>query len=52
VLSEENFKAWLEVPAYIRKDIQLQPIAPSPSQEIIRYKLDDAKDTDAKEEGT
>jgi cell division protein FtsZ len=52
VSSEENFKEWLEVPAYIRKDIQLQPIVPLPDQEIIRHELDDAKDTDAKEEGT
>jgi cell division protein FtsZ len=44
--SEENFKEWLEVPAYIRKDIQLQPIASLPEQEIIRHKLDDTKDID------
>jgi hypothetical protein len=34
-------KEWLEVPAYLRKDIQLQPMEPLPGQEITRYQLED-----------
>ena len=40
-LSEEKMKEWLEVPAYLRKDIQLQPMEPLPGQEITRYQLED-----------
>ena len=48
-MSEEQFKEWLEVPAYLRKDIQLQPITSLPEQGIARYQLDDNKDTETKE---
>ena len=49
-LSEEKIKEWLEVPAYLRKDIHLQSIASLPEQEIIRHQLDDDKETDSQEE--
>jgi cell division protein FtsZ len=45
-MSEEQFKEWLEVPAYLRRDIQLQPITSLPEQGIARYQLDDHKDQD------
>jgi cell division protein FtsZ len=49
-LSEEKLKEWLEVPAYLRKEIQFQPMGPLSEQEIARYQLDDDnKDIDAKE---
>lgn len=40
-LSEEKIKEWLEVPAYLRRDIRLQPTASLPEQAIVRYQLDD-----------
>ena len=40
-LSEEKIKEWLEVPAYLRRDIRLQPTASLPEQDIVRYQLDD-----------
>ncbi len=51
MMSEEQFKEWLEVPAYLRRDIQLQPITSLPEQGIARYQLDDNKDqhTETKE---
>ena len=51
IMSEEQFKEWLEVPAYLRRDIQLQPITSLPEQGIARYQLDDnkEKDTETKE---
>jgi cell division protein FtsZ len=49
-LSEEKMKEWLEVPAYLRKDIQFQPIAPLPEQEIVRYQLDDGEDIATKKD--
>lgn len=49
-LSEEKIKEWLEVPAYLRKDIYLQPITPSPEQEIVRYQLDDGEETATKKD--
>ncbi len=36
-LSEEQLKEWLRVPAYLRRNVQLQPIAHVPEQEIIHY---------------
>lgn len=43
-LSDDKVKEWLEVPAYLRREIQLQPIIPSPGKEIARYQLDDDPD--------
>jgi cell division protein FtsZ len=48
-LSEEKLKEWLEVPAYLRKEIQFQPIGNPSEREIVRYQLDDDKNIDAKE---
>ncbi|MHA7877507.1 MAG: cell division protein FtsZ [Bacteroidota bacterium] len=39
-LSEEQIKEWLKVPAFLRKNIQLQPPATAPEQEIIRYPIE------------
>ena len=41
VLSEEKIKEWLEVPAYLRKDIPLQPTAPLPAQDMVCHQLDE-----------
>ncbi len=49
-LSEEKIKEWLEVPAYLRKDIYLQSIAPSPEQEVVRYQLDDGEEIATKKD--
>ena len=40
-LSEEKIKEWLEVPAYLRREIQLQPTASLPEQAIVRYQLEE-----------
>jgi len=49
-LSEEQFKEWLRVPAYLRKDVRLAPIASMPAHDITRYKLYDEKDAEATEQ--
>ena len=43
-LSEEKIKEWLEVPAYLRRDTQLQPQTSLPEQEIVRHQLDEEED--------
>jgi cell division protein FtsZ len=48
-MSEEQFKEWLEVPAYLRREIQLQPITSLPEQDIARYQLDDNKEIETEE---
>ncbi len=40
-LSEEKIKEWLEVPAYLRKNVQLQPIPSLPEEETTCYHLGD-----------
>lgn len=39
-LSEEQLKEWLKVPAYLRKNVELQPVVRVPEQEIIRYPME------------
>lgn len=41
-LSEEALREYLEIPAYLRKDIQLEPTMPQlPDKDIIRYQLNE-----------
>ena len=40
-LSEEKIKEWLEVPAYLRRDVSLAPPTSSSEQDIVRHQLDD-----------
>jgi cell division protein FtsZ len=49
-LSEEKMKEWLEIPAYLRRDTYLQPIAPLPEQELVRHQLDDGEKDVTKED--
>jgi hypothetical protein len=49
-LSEEKVKEWLEIPAYLRKDIYLQPIAPLPEKELVRHQLDDGEENTTQED--
>ena len=49
-LSEEKIQEWLAVPAYLRKDVQVQTIPPLPEQEIVRYQLNDDKAPGTKEQ--
>ena len=53
--TKENLREYLEVPAYLRKNIQLQAIPKLPEQEIVRYQLpekEDKEDTVANTETT
>jgi len=48
-LSEAQIKEWLEVPAYLRKNVVLEPIAVSPEQEVVRYHLHDEEEAAPRE---
>ena len=49
-LSEEKMKEWLEIPAYLRKEIHLQPTAPLSEQAIVRHQLDNGENTPIKKD--
>lgn len=49
-LSEEKIKEWLEVPAYLRRDVQLPTNVPLPEQDIVHYQLEEEETADNKED--
>jgi cell division protein FtsZ len=38
-MTEDLFKQYLEVPAYLRKGVVLEPITPNPDREIVHHQL-------------
>ena len=44
-LSEEKIKEWLEVPAYLRRDISLAPSIASSEQDIVRHQLEEDEES-------
>jgi len=48
-LSEETLKEYLDVPAYLRRDVQLEDMPDVAEKDIIRHYLSDHADRDAEE---
>jgi cell division protein FtsZ len=48
-LSEETLKEYLDVPAYLRRDVQLENMPDIAEKDIIRYYLSDQADKDTEE---